>query len=192
MIQLSVHTEAAEQALAMIGQTMRDKAKLRKVTRPAAGYARNKIRTRPVPMFLVTPSWSKSNRKEKGFKKVRNYTYGGSKKKVHSGNLRKSGLVVPELKKMPGHVVGVRWGDFQEGTNDIGNSVYNARGWYGHMVDGGTVMRMTRKGKARGYLTAQRYIGRKIVPQITPKVHKILESGFIKLLENEKRKRGLD
>jgi hypothetical protein len=192
-IRIQVQDKELRQALMQLNGTLKNKAKVRTATKKAASHLTHKLRTRPTPQFLVTPSYSKSVRREKGFKKTRNYTYkGGRGITVTSGNLRKSHFTVPsrELKNLAGHTIGTKFIKRLADATNMGKSVSNSSGWYQGIVNTGTKMRITKKGYARGMVTANPYV-KKIVASNQAKVYGYMTQGFERLFDKEARKARL-
>lgn len=180
---IQVHSKEVVDAMMMLSNNLKDKAKLRRALKPAASHMTHKMRTRPVPKWLVTPSHSKSIAKKKGYRKVRKYQ-GKMNATVHSGNLRKSTFTVPNLKKLGGHVVGTRFLDKVGDKTEMGRTVANSSGWYQAMVHGGTAPRITKGGLFRGYNTPNPYIPR-VLASTRPAVTSLMTAGMRNLMNKE-------
>lgn len=203
------YTDDATPALAELRRGVTSKAKLRKAVGPAAKVMKRAIGRPPMPRWLVkgTPDSNRKPKdsrsyKQRGLKRDRNY----KGYRILSGNLRKSSLIVAGLRRTSFLVVGHRWGSITPGSN-VGGTKSSARGFYGHMLDGGTMMRTTRRGYAftsgltgnrefvaggqnRGRLVATNYMN-KITQQKAGQVINLIEKGFIDLLTKEKIRTGL-
>ena len=203
-------SDSVTPALAELRRGVTSKAKLRAAVRPAARVMKGGISRPPVPRWLVKGgprienSSDDRSYKQRGLKRDRNYRgY-----RLMSGNLRKSSLIVAGLRRTSFLVVGHRWGSITPGSN-VGSTKASARGFYGHMLDGGTAMRKTKHGytfrsgllaggtaKVRGGgLNRGRLVGTNhtnaIVNSKATQVLNLIEKGFVNLLDKEKIRTGL-
>ena len=196
------YKDTATPALMELRKGVTSKAKLRAAVRPAAKVMKGGIGRPPTPRWLVKGSSKGRSYKDRGLKRDRNYRgY-----RLMSGNLRKSALIVAGLRRTSFLVVGYRWGSITPGSN-VGSTKANARGFYGHMLDGGTAIRKTKygytfrsgltghrsevaAGKNRGRIAGTDHVNT-ITQQKATQVINLIEKGFVNLLNKEKIRTGL-
>lgn len=161
--------DTASAAVKMLGDNLKDKAKLRKAARGGAKVVKKKMSSRLVPKYGATKSKRKGN-----YKNPRPYyTSRGSGQKavIFAGNLRKSAIILKGLKKTGRLIIGHRLGGISAGMI-IGKTKGNSRGYYGHIVH-----------QRQGYQT-------RVYQAARPQAQKELTRGFIELFNQEKRKAG--
>ena len=197
------YTDTATPALQELRRGVTSKAKLRSAMRPAAKVMKSAIGKPPMPRWLVKGGSKGRSYKDRGLKRNRNY----KGYRLISGNLRKSSLIVKGLRRTAFLIVGHRWGSITPEAN-VGSTKASARGFYGHMVDGGTTIRSTKRGytfksgltgntaftpagQNRGRIVGTNHTNT-IVNAKASQVMNLIEKGFIDLLTKEKIRTGLN